>query len=122
MTPAASLLQPILYFCRVKLLAFIFSWYILLLPALPCADSKECKPADKTVVAAAGCQGQQHQHEDEACSPFCACACCGQVYTSGFQLNKSNPTKPATQKQQYFYTSASLSSRYLGTIWQPPKV
>ncbi|MGG9963900.1 DUF6660 family protein [Ferruginibacter sp. SUN106] len=106
----------------MKWLAFIFSWYILLLPALPCADSNECKPVDQTKVSATDCRGQQHQHEDEACSPFCACACCGQVFAPGFQLNKINLTKPATQKQQYFYTSVSLSSRHLGTIWQPPKV
>ncbi|WP_460561886.1 DUF6660 family protein [Ferruginibacter profundus] len=104
----------------MKLLAFIFSWYILLLPALPCADGNERTPADQTVVSASGCTDQQH--EDEACSPFCACACCGQVFTPCFQLNKISLAKPVTQKQHYFYTSVSLSSRYSGTIWQPPKV
>jgi len=104
----------------VKLLIAIFSLYILLLPAVPCSDTKECKEAAATDAQAQG--GKHKEHEDEACSPFCNCSCCGQVFTPVLQLNRAAIVKLIPQRQQQFYQDRSLSSDFLGTIWQPPKV
>jgi len=109
-----------LYFCRVKLLIFLFSFYILLLPALPCGDTKECRETAATEVQ--GQTGNHKEHEEEACSPFCNCSCCGQVFTPVVQLNRTAIVRSIPQRQQPFYQDSSLSSDFLGTIWQPPKV
>ncbi|MEI9955372.1 MAG: DUF6660 family protein [Ferruginibacter sp.] len=71
----------------MKLLAILFSFYILLLPALPCRDSKECN-TDKQTVMIQPDNHDQHHHEDEGCSPFCSCACCGQTFAPSFSLIK----------------------------------
>jgi len=102
----------------VKLLAIIFSFYILLLPALPCADAGAGKGVAQTEVSKAGCGSQ---HEEEACGPFCSCTCCGQIFTPGPQLMKVASIKPAVQKQSWFYKNVSLASNFLSSVWQPPK-
>jgi len=104
----------------VKLLIAIFSLYILLLPAVPCSDTKECKETAATGTPAQG--GKHKEHGEEACSPFCNCSCCGQVFTPVLQLNRAAIVKLTLQRQQEFYQDNSLSSDFLGTIWQPPKV
>jgi hypothetical protein len=108
-----------LYFCGVKLLVAIFSLYILLLPAVPCRDTKECKEAIGTEKKAS--TGNHKEHE-EACSPFCNCTCCGQVVAPLLQLNRVAIIKLIARRQQQFYRDSSLLSCFLGTIWQPPKV
>jgi hypothetical protein len=110
-----------LYFCRVKLLIVIFSLYVLLLPALPCSDPNECRETAAT-EAPVNDTGNHKQHDEEACSPFCNCSCCGQIFTPVLHLNRIAIVKQTAQKQQYFYQDISLSSDFLGTIWQPPKV
>lgn len=111
-----------LYFCRVKLLTIIFSFYILFLPSLPCMDKEECNEVEKASVSNMPCD-KEHQHNDEACNPFCSCACCGQVFAPVFQLNKVVSIKPQIiQKQHFFYKNISLPTNFLGNIWQPPRL
>ena len=84
-------------------------------------DKEECEEVEQTSVSKTPCD-EEHEHNDEACNPFCSCACCGQVFTPGFQLNKMAYTKPmATQKQQSSYKNICLPANFLGNIWQPPK-
>jgi hypothetical protein len=104
----------------VKLLAAIFSFYILLLPALPCRDTEECKAIASTEAPAQ--TGNHKPHDEEACSPFCNCFCCGQIFTLVLHLNRIAIAKQTLQKQPYFYKNISVSSDFLGTIWQPPRV
>ena len=110
-----------LYFCTVKLLTFLFAFYILLLPCIPCTDKAECDNDSKTETPQST-NHQKHQHNEEACSPFCNCACCGQTLLSSLNLTKNIIAKPLLQqKQQYCYNNITLTSNFFGNIWQPPK-
>jgi hypothetical protein len=103
----------------VKLLIAIFSFYVLLLPAVPCSDNKECR---ENAAAAKAASGNPDHHDEESCNPFCNCNCCGQVFTPVFQVNRTAITRPVSQKQHYFYKDIFISPDFLGTIWQPPRV
>jgi hypothetical protein len=106
----------------VKFLISILAFYILLLPCFPCTDTDEHINTCKTEIASNSIDNNDHQHENEACNPFCSCACCGQVFYSNFLLEKNVSAKPAENlKQLFFYTNISLSSDFFGNIWQPPK-
>jgi len=105
----------------VKLLAILFSFYILLLPAVPCRDINECNTDKQTAIMQPG-NHNQHQHEDEGCSPFCSCACCGQSFAPIFQLNKAIVVKPVVKKQSFTYKNDFISSNFSGNIWQPPRL
>jgi hypothetical protein len=103
----------------VKFLTLIFAFYILLLPGMPCMDTGECNEASQTEISKSQAAPQQ---ENEDCSPFCNCACCGHILTPNFQLNKISIADPfAKQKKQSCYHSVSLSSDFFGNIWQPPR-
>ncbi|MGC4101026.1 DUF6660 family protein [Ferruginibacter sp.] len=104
----------------MKLAALLFSFYLLLLPALPCMDRSECSEARQTTLTA-GSAHQQHHHEEEACSPLCSCACCGQVLAPVWPF-KATTCKVLFQKQPYFNPDPSFASSYNGTIWQPPRL
>jgi len=105
----------------VKLLAFIFSFYILLLPAVPCSDISECNANAAATVSAKTCR-EQHQSHKEACSPFCSCACCGQIFTPLKKQERISYGKPWLPKKGTYYSDTSLCSNYLVNIWQPPKL
>jgi len=85
-------------------------------------DTDECIDNSKTATAISSTDHNNHQHENEACNPFCSCACCGQVFYPNFHLAKIAAKPTAHLKQQFFYTNVSLSSDYFGNIWQPPKI
>lgn len=114
--------QETKYICKVKLLTIIFTFYIMLLPCIPCTDSKECDTT-KTAISFSSNNHQEHQHENEACNPFCGCACCGQTLLSFLHLNKIVTTHSlAEKKQASFYNNSSLPLNFYGNIWQPPKL
>jgi len=58
----------------MKLLAAILSIYILVLTALPCIDEPEDHSVQKNVITQNSTDN--HQHEENHCSPFCTCQCC----------------------------------------------
>jgi hypothetical protein len=106
----------------VKFLTLFFAVYILLLPCIPCTDAEECDDISKTEISHSA-DHTDHQDDDEACNPFCSCACCGHIFVPNFQVNKTGISKPIDGlKQQYFYKSIFLSSDCFGNIWQPPKL
>jgi hypothetical protein len=113
-----SNLKTILYFCVVKLLTLLFAFYILFLPCISCSDKEEFINDSQTQIT----QSPGNQHENEACTPFCTCACCGQILVLNLQFNKTIIDKTLhRQLLQYYYSSIILPSDYFGNIWQPPK-
>jgi len=106
----------------VKFLTLIFAFYILLLPCFPCSDTDECIDNAKKEKASSSTDHKDRQHENEACNLFCSCACCGQIFSPNFKLDKVATTKPLEKtKQQFFYANISHCSDFFGNIWQPPK-
>lgn len=115
--------QPNPYLCPVKLVSILLASYILVLSCLPCSDSRECNIDSPTTIARASGNHQDHQHEDEACSMFCNCACCGQVFVQHFQpmLIELSDT-PHARKELFAYHNDRLPADFYGNIWQPPKL
>lgn len=104
----------------VKIIAFIFSLYILLLSGMPCTDAQDCNLPTTTQVSATQSH-DNHQHESEHCPPFCHCSCCSVAVSKlpTFALvYKKLPL--ANQLKFSFYHSHHLTG-FLEAVWQPPK-
>jgi len=99
----------------VKIFAFIFSFYILLLSTVPCCALDNCM--DQTHQT-----NHSHEHNSgcENCSPFNQCGnCVGFAFSPDvFQMQK-----PQQFMQQPF--SASIQSvlpQFFSSFWQPPRL
>jgi hypothetical protein len=90
---------------------------------MPCKDNMACTiNTTEVIVDATTNHHDNHQHEDEGCSPFCTCACCGQVCYINFQpFNVAVITPSKHAAQRFVYTNTFLPSSLFGNIWQPPK-
>ena len=102
----------------MKFFTIIFSIYILVLSLAPCSDSVECDEGNKTEQS-----HNNHKHENENCTPFCICACCGQPVAS----NINYPVAQTVSKPEIFNKSISIYnqtfiSQFNANIWQPPKI
>jgi len=107
----------------VKLLTLLFALYILLLPCIPCTDQVDCGGIAQTEMQSQPGNAQDHRHENEACNPFCNCACCGQNLDPQVQFCKTIALQSSSiQKQENLYSNISLPSDFFGNIWQPPKL
>ena len=105
----------------MKWSAFLLGIYVLLLSFLPCADSRECNVASgpRVMVLKSGHEG--HDHQQESCTPFCICACCGTVTI--FQQAVSFPVPPKRlQERPEFHDVISFHSYDFHTVWQPPQL
>ncbi|MGB4846844.1 MAG: DUF6660 family protein [Saprospiraceae bacterium] len=104
----------------MKLFCFTYALYILVLSIRPCVDA--CDPGfiPQTLVAESQSSHNDH-HEDEACSPFCLCPCCGAVYNQSYQLIESIPISWTSALNQPHDQAAFLQDICL-SIWQPPKI
>lgn len=93
---------------------------MLCMSFLPCEDGHE-RLSGTQVKISDNKDDKKHQHESEACSPFCVCSCCS---TSAFffHFNKTQTTKIAFQSVKYPLHNVSLSTDVYYSIWQPPKL
>jgi hypothetical protein len=96
---------------------------MLIMSFIPCADLEECGDIRQSNISSASKDGHhKHNHETEACSPFCICACCGQFFTQNIQLSYSNILhKHSIETIQYLYKNELIPYSLLDAIWQPPK-
>jgi hypothetical protein len=107
----------------VKIIVFIFSLYLLVLPVVSCAAEAD------------GCMGELqssvtqtenhpgHEKKTEDCGAFCTCSCCVHIVSINFQTPVIIIDKPLIKsKQLSVYNNISLHSNYFGNIWQPPKI
>ncbi len=106
----------------MKFITLILSIYLFTLSAIPCADIESENIA--RIVANDSQEKDNHSHKDnDLCSPFCICNCCGQVtlnYVAA--INYDFPVKiEEIKSSNSFYTSAFYSNFY-GSIWQPPQI
>ena len=90
---------------------------------MPCTDAATC---DQDLHAKTSTQ-KHHDHkddQDDSCSPFCVCACCGSVIGFVLSSNKvvfANPEKINTPAFISNYNSI-FNSAYFYNFWQPPKI
>ncbi len=104
----------------MKTFAITLSLYILVLSFVPCGDGRECNEIEEVKISASS-DHDHHKHDEENCTPFCICSCCG---TSMISLNI--PEILSEIEQVYVidfpvYIESPLSVTYFH-IWQPPKI
>ena len=100
----------------MKWLAIIFSFYLLSLPLMPCADVEEvCCEKDCTESSASS-----HSEESDDCTPFCCCACCpATVFVKTKQPDWAIKESNGISHASFYHYYCSYISH---TIWQPPRV
>lgn len=103
----------------MKRFAFIINFYILLLPLLPCADTEECDEKGKLEWVSGNDHGQ-HDDEEEACTPFCFCACCSAtVFMEPGMIEYASAQAGFPPEAKYLPSFYSFNFNF---IWQPPKI
>lgn len=86
--------------------------------AYPCSDAKTCDETDKVVTT------DHHDHsedEDDNCTPFCFCNCCGVAFT----VNVNAPFFSFAEtplKAYIFHYKFNYSHEHLENVWHPPTV
>lgn len=106
----------------MKLLTIILSLYIFALSAIPCEDIEIDSAAHSTITKSEE-KNHSHDKDNDLCSPFCVCNCCGQqTLTSTQVITFDFPIQFEEIKTlDSIYTSA-LHSNFYGSIWQPPQL
>ncbi len=102
----------------MKYFACILSFYILALTAVPCADKPLCEVMQKKDIT--GNPGENHEHGNDSCSPFCTCNCCTspriqEDFTIDFRVF-------TISEKIYFVYTPDFIPEYTSSIWQPPKI
>ncbi len=99
----------------------IWTFYLMVLAALPCSDaSNQC---EDTVPKIETAQAHEHnQDSDDNCSPFCYCSCCSvSIGSFNFKSFEIKQPKVAFSTKKITIRDYNLISRYQGNIWNPPK-
>lgn len=114
-------------FTLVKLLNLIFSIYLVALSCLPCADmevnSAAHKDAHEVAKTAPNNDSHSHDKENDLCSPFCSCNCCGSQIVSYFKvLSYDFAVVSKNIKTQLPTYTSKFTSNFYGSIWQPPQI
>lgn len=110
------------YLSPVKFFAIIFSMYFAYLSTIPCGDKENCNEFAQAHTTITEDNAQSSSHQNEICSPFCTCACCG---CQGFNLKPFPAVAVAftqTAERKIISYQAKFTSQFVVNIWQPPKV
>ncbi|HUM50633.1 MAG TPA: hypothetical protein PK431_02420 [Chitinophagales bacterium] len=103
----------------MKIGVIIFSFYLLALSTMPCADVSQVQIAKAHSVTASA----KHQHNNDFCTPFCICACCGQPVTSKINYPVAQTIlKPDIFNKNIAINDQTFNSQFSASIWQPPKI
>jgi hypothetical protein len=103
----------------MKILALLFSVYVLYLISIPCKDGENCTYDVHTGPVSHHDQPDNHDLPD-GCSPFCICSCCSvTVILTDFHFESSHSY---TQVEVNIPLKQELYSDYFQHIWQPPKL
>ena len=107
----------------MKLLNIILSIYLTVLSCLPCSDLEISHSAISVDEHKIDKDQNSHDEDDDLCSPFCVCNCCGTQALSffseiTFEFNKNT----LVIKSPLPTYKSILSSNFFGSIWQPPQI
>ncbi|MBY0426353.1 MAG: hypothetical protein K2Q22_12000 [Cytophagales bacterium] len=102
----------------MRFFTIVLSFFVLMLSIAPCSDVENCNQEDVELTA----DHTDHQHEQDFCSPFCICACCGcsgfivsvpffQMQGKGFRISKLIVLPDFEFVSSFYYS-----------FWQPPKL
>lgn len=106
-----------------KWLCHIFNIYLLVMACIPCTDihAKEVLTKNISSISIDTHKNCPHETEDDNCSPFCICSCCGHTLTITPYIPIVLKVAPIIVPTQISYTSSNLICQevYLH-IWRPP--
>jgi hypothetical protein len=102
----------------MKLFHVFLSIYILVLSSLSCTDVDDISSKKITTEISTG--QSSNPHEDETCSPFCICACCGSMAVHFSEKNPANTVAIVFNK--YFLSQENEVIDISSPVWQPPKI
>ena len=90
---------------------------------MPCADMEISSAAHQLAVHQSHQDKHSHDKENDLCSPFCSCNCCGSQIVSYFKVITINfhVVSKSIKTQLPTYTS-KFTSNFYGSIWQPPQI
>ncbi|TDP03328.1 DUF6660 family protein [Flavobacterium sp. 245] len=106
----------------MKWIAALLSIYLMALSNMPCADMEVNSAMHKTAQFSSE-ENHSHDKDNDLCSPFCVCNCCGAQVLSyqpsiTFEFSKSC-SKIAVALPTY---NSVFISDFYGSIWQPPQI
>jgi len=110
----------------MKVIYSILAVYMMVVFLMPCTDTNEELSFHNQNNAQEVTHTDSHDHQDSAdmCSPFCFCGCCGMV--SGIVLQWHPYALVTAHTFELFraeeYYKPIFVPRYVGKIWQPPKI
>jgi hypothetical protein len=102
----------------MRIFCILLSIYFLTLSALPCTDEQVGAEKQDTELTVAG--HTSHDHEQETCSPFCICACCGVSVFLSMNTCEIRITEVPVNNSIPFVSGQVLEVPQ--SIWQPPKL
>ena len=106
----------------MKWIAIVLSLYLTVLSNMPCADVEVGSAMHKTAQFSSEAN-HSHDKDNDLCSPFCACNCCGaQILTFQYSVSYDFPaahTIISTSLPNYI---SVFTSNFYGSIWQPPQI
>ena len=111
-----SILAWFEYFCKVKLLSYIFAVYLILLSAIPCCTFDNCD-GDKSTEALTK---EKEEKDNGNCSPFFSCEGCAtaSISTALWELDFFSP--PLISVFPNHLQQQLSKAEY--DFWQPPKI
>lgn len=106
----------------MKWITVILSLYLMALSNMPCADMEVDSAAHK-IAQFSSEANHSHDKQNDLCSPFCACNCCGaQVLTYQTSLSFDFPVSYSIISIQLPDYTSVVTSNFFGSIWQPPQI
>ncbi|WP_026729550.1 DUF6660 family protein [Flavobacterium denitrificans] len=106
----------------MKWITVLLSIYLMALSNMPCADMEVNSAMHKTAQFSSE-TNHSHDKDNDLCSPFCACNCCGAQVLSyqtvavfEFVTVHNLISIPLPSYNSVF------ASDFYGSIWQPPQI
>lgn len=108
--------MKILIFASLKKVFYIlFCFYFISLAVMPCEDKGDCNEIKHNQTSQ-----NTENHQDEICTPFCICSCCGtHLFIKDFETTLN---QIATINTIFTVHKESKISSAVIAIWQPPKI
>jgi len=103
----------------MKFFAFILSFYVLVLTAMPCIDVHQDNVTHKTEVSQ-NSQNTHHHSDADNCSPFCTCNCCATPMVC--QMEQVDLQVSVIVREHITSYPTLLVTQRSGDIWQPPQL
>mgnify|MGYP006171204831 CR=1 FL=1 len=106
----------------MKWIAIVMSIYLMALSNMPCADMEVNSAMHKTAQFASE-DNHSHDKDNDLCSPFCACNCCGaQVLSYQSAVSFDFPVAYNLILKSLPSYNSVFTSNFYGSIWQPPQI